>query len=397
MDSPEHIVVVGASAAGITAARTLRAQGWEGRLTLIGKESGLPYDRPPLSKRLMAGKCPVEALNLMSEDGMKALNLRYIDGMSATGLHANDNALQLSNGTTLHYDRLLIATGADARVIPSLGQAENCYSLRNVSDALAIREHLTVGKRVLVVGAGFIGTELAAIARAKGCLVTVLDKSRIPLAARVGEIVGKRIEKLHEGNGVVFHNKCEITEAKWHNRSIAEVRLDTGIAVPCDLIVVAIGATPNVQWCGGLNIRSGVVCNEFCEAAPNVYAAGDAAEWFHKGYGEHIRIEHRTNASEQAMAAAKNMLGSRIEYAPLPFFWSDQYQIQIQSYGRIGPQYTVDIVEGDSKDESLIFRYFQGDALMGILSWNASRKAREFINPLKDVWTKSAASAAVAG
>lgn len=147
---------------------------------------------------------------------------------------------------------------------------------------------------------------------------------------------------------------------KWRDRTITEVRLDTGVVIACDVIVVAIGAVPSVQWCSGLNIRSGVVCNEYCEAAPNVYAAGDAAEWFHKGYGEHMRIEHRTNASEQAMAAAKNMLGSRVEYAPLPFFWSDQYQVQIHSYGRIGPQYTVEVVEGDQlKDDSCIFRYYQ--------------------------------------
>lgn len=158
MNSPEHIVVVGASAAGITAARALRAQGWGGRLTLIGKEGGMPYDRPPLSKRLMAGECPVEALNLVSEDGMKALNLHYLDGTSATGLDTDASSLQLSNGSTLQYDRLLIATGADARVIPNLSQAANCYSLRNLNDALAIREHLTAGKRALVVGAGFIGT-----------------------------------------------------------------------------------------------------------------------------------------------------------------------------------------------------------------------------------------------
>ncbi|MGE8450800.1 MAG: NAD(P)/FAD-dependent oxidoreductase, partial [Pseudomonadales bacterium] len=311
MNSPEHIVVVGASAAGITAARALRAQGWGGRLTLIGKEGGMPYDRPPLSKRLMAGECPVEALNLVSEDGMKALNLHYLDGTSATGLDTDASSLQLSNGSTLQYDRLLIATGADARVIPNLSQAANCYSLRNLNDALAIREHLTAGKRALVVGAGFIGTELAAIAKTSGCEVTVIDKSKVPLGARVGDIVGKRIEKLHEANGVVFHNDCELREVKWRDRTITEVRLDTGVVIACDVIVVAIGAVPSVQWCSGLNIRSGVVCNEYCEAAPNVYAAGDAAEWFHKGYGEHMRIEHRTNASEQAMAAAKNMLGSR--------------------------------------------------------------------------------------
>jgi NADPH-dependent 2,4-dienoyl-CoA reductase/sulfur reductase-like enzyme len=300
-----------------------------------------------LSKRLMAGECPVEALNLVSEDGMKALNLHYLDGTSATGLDTDASSLQLSNGSTLQYDRLLIATGADARVIPNLSQAANCYSLRNLNDALAIREHLTAGKRALVVGAGFIGTELAAIAKTSGCEVTVIDKSKVPLGARVGDIVGKRIEKLHEANGVVFHNDCELREVKWRDRTITEVRLDTGVVIACDVIVVAIGAVPSVQWCSGLNIRSGVVCNEYCEAAPNVYAAGDAAEWFHKGYGEHMRIEHRTNASEQAMAAAKNMLGSRVEYAPLPFFWSDQYQVQIHSYGRIGPQYTVEVVEGD--------------------------------------------------
>ena len=398
MNSPEHIVVAGAAAAGITAARALRAQGWGGRLTLIGKEGGMPYDRPPLSKRLMAGECPVEALNLVSEDGMKALNLHYLDGTSATGLDTDASSLQLSNGSTLQYDRLLIATGADARVIPNLSQAANCYSLRNLNDALAIREHLTAGKRVLVVGAGFIGTELAAIAKTSGCEVTVIDKSKVPLGARVGDIVGKRIEKLHEANGVVFHNDCELREVKWRDRTITEVRLDTGVVIACDVIVVAIGAVPSVQWCSGLNIRSGVVCNEYCEAAPNVYAAGDAAEWFHKGYGEHMRIEHRTNASEQAMAAAKNMLGSRVEYAPLPFFWSDQYQVQIHSYGRIGPQYTVEVVEGDQlKDDSCIFRYYQGDVLMGVLSWNASRKAREHIKPLKEEWTKSHAPAAVAG
>ena len=189
VSTAQHIVVVGASAAGITAARTLRAQGWDGQLTLVGKEHGLPYDRPPLSKRLMAGQCAPEALNLVSEDGLQALKLDYLKGTSAVGLRVKQNSLQLSNGSSLQYDRLLIATGCDARVIPGLSETSNCFHLRNLSDALAIREQLTEGRRLVLIGAGFIGTELAAVARANACKVEVVDSAPIPLSMRVGETV----------------------------------------------------------------------------------------------------------------------------------------------------------------------------------------------------------------
>lgn len=388
MSSTDRMVVVGASAAGCTGVRTLRSTGWSGEIVLVGDENCTPYDRPPLSKKLISGECETEKIQLTSLDDFKKLDVAYRPGVSAVSLDRDQKTIALSTGETLEYSRLLIATGARARPLPLLHGAKNCFYLRNLPDALAIRARLTAGKHIAIIGAGFIGTELAAIARSLGVNVTVIDQWGTPLAAKIGAVAGARIEALHESRGVKFHLRSNIVGVEKTADGIDRITLHDGASIECDMVIVAIGAIPNAEWLegSGLDIRNGLVCDEYCAADNDVYAAGDVAQWFHGGYGSHMRIEHRTNASEQAMTAARNMLGAKIPYRPLPFFWSDQYDVQLQSYGRIGADFSVEYLSGSPRENSFVLGYFHQDKLNGVLSWNAIREGRQHLASLRTAW-----------
>ncbi|MGW2691582.1 NAD(P)/FAD-dependent oxidoreductase [Streptomyces sp. NPDC001296] len=365
-----HIVVVGASAAGLAAVETLRREGYEGTLTLVGDEPHAPYDRPPLSKQLLADGWRPERLMLRTPGHLRALGLDLRLGVAATGLDLAGRAVRLADGSTVAYDGLVIATGVRPRRLPG----EGAHVLRSLDDALTLRDGLAPGRRLVVVGAGFLGAEAAAAARGLGARVTLLEPAPVPLAHAVGEDVGRVLAQAHQDHGVELRTGVTVTEVTEEG-----VRLADGEVVEADEILVAIGSVPNTGWLAdsGLAVDDGVVCDEYCAAAPDVYAAGDVARWHNPLFGVSMRIEHRTNAAEQGMAAARNLLaaGPGRPFAPVPFFWSDQYELKIQAYGHLRGHDEFAVVEGALAERRFLAVYRTGVRVTGVVAAGIAPKA----------------------
>ncbi|MEU6357231.1 FAD-dependent oxidoreductase [Streptomyces sp. NPDC047072] len=366
-----RIAVVGASAAGLAAAETLRREGYDGTITLVGDEPLAPYDRPPLSKQLLSGEWQPGRLALRTADDLTALDLDLRLGVAATGLELAERTVRLADGSTVSYDGLVIATGVRPRRLPGDGG----HVLRTLDDALALRERLGPGRRLVIVGAGFLGAEAAAVGRRLGCEVTLLEPAPVPLAAAVGTEVGELLTRVHLEQGVNL--RCGVTVG-----AVTEdgVRLADGEFVEADEVLVAIGSVPNTGWLegSGLSVGDGVVCDEYCEAAKNVYAAGDVARWYNPLFGTSMRIEHRTNAAEQGMAAARNLLAApeaRKPFAPVPYFWSDQYDMKVQAYGFLRGHDEVAVVDGDLAERRFVAVYRTGDRVSGALAVGMPPKA----------------------
>ncbi|MFE6176850.1 NAD(P)/FAD-dependent oxidoreductase [Streptomyces sp. NPDC056464] len=365
-----RVVVVGASAAGLAAAETLRREGYDGALTLVGDEPLVPYDRPPLSKQLLSGAWEPLGLALRTPDDLSGLGLDLRLGVAATGLRLADGTVELADGSTVPYDALIVATGVRPRRLPGVGG----HVLRTLDDAVRLRDRLTPGTRLAVVGAGFLGAEAAAVAWRLGCEVTLLEPAPVPLAHAVGTEVGEVLTRAHLERGIDLRCGATVTEAVEGG-----VRLADGELVEADEVLVAVGSLPNTDWLAGsgLTVGDGVVCDEYCEAARNVYAAGDVARWYNPLFGRSMRIEHRTNAAEQGMAAARNLLrpDARKPFAPVPYFWSDQYDMKVQAYGYLRGHDEVSVVEGDLTDGRFVAAYRAGDRVTGALAVGMPPKA----------------------
>ncbi|MDV9172677.1 FAD-dependent oxidoreductase [Streptomyces sp. W16] len=365
-----RIVVVGASAAGLAAAETLRREGYTGTLTLVGEESHLPYDRPPLSKQVLAAEWEPDRVALRTPADLAGLDLDLRLGVAATALDLAAQEVWLSDGAQVSYDGLIIATGVRPRRLPG----EGAHVLRTLDDALTLRERLGPGQRLVVVGAGFLGAEAAAVAWRLGAQVTLLEPASVPLAHAVGEQVGQVLAQAHMDHGVNLRTGVSVTEVTDEG-----VRLGDGEEIEADEVLVAIGSLPNTAWLAdsGLPVGDGVVCDEYCEAARNVYAAGDVARWYNPLFGTSMRIEHRTNAAEQGMAAARNLLNShaRKAFAPVPYFWSDQYDMKIQAHGHLRGHDEAAVVDGDLDERRFVAAYRTGDRLTGALAVGMPPKA----------------------
>jgi NADPH-dependent 2,4-dienoyl-CoA reductase/sulfur reductase-like enzyme len=358
-----RIVVVGASAAGLAAVETLRREGYDGTLTLVGDEPHPPYDRPPLSKQVLAAEWEPDRVALRTPADLAGLDLDLRLGAAATALDLAGQEVWLSDGAQLSYDGLIIATGVRPRRLPG----EGAHVLRTLDDDLTLRERLGPGRRLVVVGAGFLGAEAAAVAWCLGAQVTLLEPAPVPLAHAVGTQVGQVLAQAHVEHGVNLRTGVSVTEVTDEG-----VRLADGEEIEADEVLVAIGSLPNTAWLAdsGLSVGDGVVCDEYCEAARNVYAAGDVARWYNPLFGTSMRIEHRTNAAEQGMAAARNLLGAdtRRPFAPVPYFWSDQYDMKIQAYGYLRGHDEVAVVDGDLGERRFVAAYRTGDRLTGALA-----------------------------
>ncbi|MEU0075284.1 FAD-dependent oxidoreductase [Streptomyces sp. NPDC006332] len=365
-----RIVVVGASAAGLAAAETLRREGYDGTLTLVGDEPLPPYDRPPLSKQLLAAEWEAERLALRSPADLRALDLDLRLGVAATGLEPAERIVRLADGGDVPYDGLVVATGVRPRRLPG----EGAHVLRTLDDALTLRDRLAPGRRLVVVGAGFLGAEAATVARGLGAHVTLLEPAPVPLAHAVGTAVGEVLTRTHLERGVDLRCGVTVTEVTEDG-----VRLADGEVVDADEVLVAVGSWPNTEWLegSGLALGDGVVCDQYCEAAKNVYAAGDVARWYNPLFGTSMRIEHRTNAAEQGMAAARNLLRpeARKPFAPVPYFWSDQYGMKIQAYGFLRGHDEVTVVDGDLGERRFVALYRTGDRVSGALAVGMPPKA----------------------
>ena len=364
-----RVLVVGASAAGLSTAETLRREGYDGEIVLLGEESRPPYDRPPLSKQILAGQWETGRLALRPEEHLADLRLDMRLGVEATGLDLSAREVRLADGESVGYDALVIATGVRPRRLPG----EGAHVLRTLDDALALRENLGPGTRLVVVGAGFLGAEAAAVARGLGTEVTMLEPAPVPLAHAVGAEVGAVLAQAHLDHGVDLRTGVGVA-------SVAPdgVRLADGELVAADEVLVAIGAQPNTEWLegSGLTIDNGVVCDEYCVAAPGVYAAGDVARWHNPLFDASMRIQHRTNAAEQGMAVARNLLSpdSPKPFAPVPYFWSDQYDMKVQAFGYLRGHEEIAVVEGDYAERRFLVAYRTGDRVAGVLGVGISPK-----------------------
>jgi NADPH-dependent 2,4-dienoyl-CoA reductase/sulfur reductase-like enzyme len=365
-----RIVVAGASAAGLATAETLRREGYDGTLTLVGDEPHPPYDRPPLSKQFLTGQWDTGQLALRTEADLDALGLDLRLGVAATRLDPATRSVRLSDGSTVSYDGLVIATGVRPRRLPG----RDAQVLRSLDDALALRERLGPGRRLVVVGAGFLGAEAAAAAVGLGADVTLLEPAPVPLAHVVGTGVGRVLSRAHLERGVELRTGVTVSEATGN-----EVLLADGEVVEGDAVLIAVGSRPNTEWLAGsgLALEDGVACDAYCEAAPGIYAAGDVARWYNPLFATSMRIEHRTNAAEQGMAAARNLLAAseaRKPFAPVPYFWSDQYDMRIQAYGHLRDHDEVAVVLGDLAERHFVVAYRKDDRLAGVLGVGVTPK-----------------------
>ncbi|MFJ2217393.1 NAD(P)/FAD-dependent oxidoreductase [Streptomyces sp. NPDC101062] len=358
-----RIVVVGASAAGLAAVETLRREGYDGTLTLIGEEPHAPYDRPPLSKQILSGEWSPKRLPLRPYADLDALGLDLRLGVAATGLDTADRTVRLADGAQVPYDGLIVATGVRPRRLPG----EGAHVLRTLDDALTLRDRLGPGRRLAVVGAGFLGAEAAAVAWQLGAHVTLIEPAPVPLAHAVGTAVGEVLSRAHLEHGVDLRTGVSVQEITEDGVLLAD-----GGLVEADEILVAVGSLPNTEWLAGsgLTVGDGLVCDTYCEAAPGVYGAGDVARWHNPLFGVDMRIEHRTHAAEQGMAAARNLLRpeARKPFAPVPYFWSDQYDMKIQAYGYLRGHDEVAVVAGDLAERRFVAAYRTGDRVTGALA-----------------------------
>lgn len=378
MTGPQRIVVVGASAAGLTTARTLRSRGFDGTLTLIGDEPHTPYDRPPLSKQILAGSWEPDRIALAGEADLGKLGAELLFGRAATGLDLAGRQVLLADGERIGFDDLVIATGVTPRRLPGSDLA-GVHVLRTLDDALALRARLLERPAVVVVGAGFLGAEVAAVARGMGLDVTLVDPLPVPMHRQFGARIGESVGQLHADHGVAVRCGTGVRRFLDTAGQVAGVELTDGSRLDAELVVVAVGARPAVDWLAGsgLALGDGVECDAFCRAAPRIYAAGDVASWPHDHFGTRLRLEHRMNATEQAMAVAGNLLGAEQRFSPVPYFWTDQYDARIQAYGIFPSGADVLVLHGEPAERKFVAGYGHAGRVVGVLGWNSPREVRQ--------------------
>jgi NADPH-dependent 2,4-dienoyl-CoA reductase/sulfur reductase-like enzyme len=378
---PGRVVIVGASLAGLRAAETLRDRGFDGELTLIGDEPHRPYDRPPLSKQVLQGAWPPDQTFFRRKEGYDGLAVSLRLGVKAVSLDLRARRVVLADGTAADYDRLIIATGARVRTLPGVAPCAGLHLLRGLDDAVALVQDLSRAPRVAIVGGGFIGLEVAASCRARGLDVTVVELLPVPLSPVLGTEAGQMVAAIHRDHGVALRTGVSVTGILGGDR-VAGLSLSDGSQVEADVTVVGIGVLPNTEWLdgSGLAIADGVVCDAFGAAAPGVYAAGDVARVENAWLGDSSRIEHWTNAVEQAVHAAEQALGtgSHRPFSSVPYFWSDQFDRKLQFLGRTRTGDAMTIVDGSLADRRLTALFRRGERLVGCLAVNQPRSVIKY-------------------
>ena len=378
----DRIVVVGGSLAGLRACETLRRADFAGGITLIGTEPHLPYDRPPLSKEILTGERGPFFAFLRSPAAIAELDLDLRLGMPATSLDLETKSV-LIGADAVPYDGVVLATGGAPRSIPGTPPLAGIHLLRTIDDSVAIRSAFEASPRVVICGAGFIGAEVASSARTHGLEVTVVEALPVPLVRGLGEEMGEVVGRLHGDNGVDLRVDTTITAFEGDGQ-LERVILSDGDTIDCGLAVVGIGVSPATEWLdsSGLALDDGVVCDEFLAAGPDgVYAAGDIARWYNPLFDEVMRTEHWTQAAEQGAHAARNLLATtsdREPYAPVPFFWSEQYGKMIQFVGRATNFDEVQVVAGDVEARAFVAAYRRDDRLIGALGIDLARELLKF-------------------
>ena len=371
----ETIVVVGSSLAGVRAVQALRREGFAGRLVLVGAETHWPpFDRPPLSKQVLTGAWEPDKARLRLPDPFDA---ELVLGRRAVALDLGESVLELDDGTALSFDGLVVATGATPITLPGTEGVAGVHVLRSIDDCLALRHDLSTARRVAVVGAGVIGCEVASSCRALGLEVTVVEALDVPLTRVLGPEMGRFAVSLHESHGVDLRLDTRVLAVEGDG-VVERLSLSDGPDIEADVVVVGVGVRPATSWLdgSGLVIDDGVVCDEACVALGSdgrVVAAGDVARWTHPLYGRSMRIEHWTNASDQAAHAARALVhgaGAAGPFSAVPYFWSDQHGTKFQLVGTSAPDDDVAIVEGDLGDGKFVATFGRDGTVVGALCVN---------------------------
>ncbi|MQA61865.1 MAG: NAD(P)/FAD-dependent oxidoreductase [Actinophytocola sp.] len=376
------VTVVGASLAGLQSVTQLRAQGYDGRIVVLGAEAHRPYDRPPLSKGFLEGSASTADLALSDPADEAGLDAQWLLGIQAARLDAATGTITLSDGTEIATDGVVIATGGSPRTLPGSEELDGVYTLRTIEDAVNLRAELTGGaSSVVVVGAGWIGAEVASTCRSLGLRVTVVEAADAPLAGALGKEMAAVCTALHDDHGVTL--RCGVGVERFSRRRhgdrdrVTGVVLADGTTLPADVVVVGVGMRPTTGWLAGsgIDVDDGVVCDSGCVTrVPSVVAVGDVAR-YRSAAGHLVRHEHWTNASEQPATAIRNLLaGSTIEdYRPSGYVWSEQYGVRLQFTGHTGHAEEVEVIDGSPDDRKFVAVYRRGGNPVGVLAMNNAK------------------------
>jgi len=382
---PETFVIVGASLAGGSAAATLRQEGFEGRVVLIGAEPQPPYERPPLSKEYLRGESPFENALVQPSDFYRDNGIETRFGVRATRVDATEKAVELDGGERVAYDGLLIATGGRNRRPPIPGlDLEGVYQLRTVADCDRIREEISPGRTAVVVGMGFIGSEVAASLRQSGVEVAVVDRNKVPLRRILGEEVGRVMEGIHRDydTELIFEDTVAAFDGVGRVERITTHR---GRRIECDFAVVGLGVEPVSDLLAGTGVEvdNGIVVDEYCRTGvEGIYAAGDVANHYHPIFGRHIRIEHWQNALRQGPAAARSMLSKGEPYEEIPWFWSDQYEHNLQ-YAGFHTEWDEFLVRGSMEERNFVAFYRKDGRVLAAVAVNRGRDLRRSVSLIR--------------
>ncbi|MGH3765658.1 MAG: NAD(P)/FAD-dependent oxidoreductase [Pseudonocardiaceae bacterium] len=371
----EHVIILGAGLGGLRTAEFLRAEEFPGRITLVGDEPHEPYDRPPLSKQILAGHWPEERA-VLHRGELAELDLSL--HLGRTAVEVDGAAVELDDGTRLDYDALVVATGVRPRRLPGQPDHPDIHLLRTLEDCRGLRDSMSRARSLLVVGAGFIGAEVAATARTAGLEVTMLEALPTPFARVLGEQMGGLCARLQTVNGVTVRCGVPLTALVGNTDGIT-ARLADGSVVQADCAVVGVGTVLDTGWLSGLEVPTagGLLCDTtgLVEGTSNVYAVGDIAAWRHPTAGDRPRIEHWTSAGEQAAVVAQRLAGRQItrQADVVPYFWSDQYGLTLQLVGRSDLATSVEVLHDPGMIKGTVAGYFAEGALVAVLAFHAPR------------------------
>ena len=382
----ETFVIVGASLAGGGAAVVLRQEGFDGRVILIGAESHPPYERPPLSKDYLRSESTFEQA-LVQPPGFYGENgIETSFGVRATRVDAAEKVVELDCGDSVAYDRLLIATGGRNRLVPIPGLADlaGVYDLRTVDDCERVRAEIAPGRKAVVVGMGFIGSEVAASLRQSGVDIVVVDRNRVPLRRVLGEEVGQVIEGVHRDHGATLLFEDTVAAFEGKDR-VEQVTTQRGRRIECDFVVIGLGIEPVTELLAntGVDIDNGIVVDEYCRTSvEGIYAAGDVANHYHPVFGRRIRTEHWRNALDQGPAAARSMLGNGEPYDEVPWFWSDQYDFNLQ-YAGYHTEWDDLVIRGNMEERNFVAFYRKDGRVLAAVAANRGRDLRRSMRLIK--------------
>jgi 3-phenylpropionate/trans-cinnamate dioxygenase ferredoxin reductase component len=381
----ETFVIVGAGLAGGGAAATLREEGFDGRVVLIGAEPQPPYERPPLSKEYLRGESSFEQALFQPLDfyGENDIETRF--GVRVTRVDAPEKVIELDNGQRVPYQALLVATGGRNRRPPIPGiDLEGIYGLRTVADSDRIRAEVSLGRKAVVVGMGFIGSEVAASLSHSGVEVTVVDRNKVALRRVLGEEVGRVVEGIHRDHGTELIFEDEVAAFEGAER-VKRITTQRGRRIDCDFVVVGLGVEPATELLAGTGVQidNGILVDEYLRTAvEGIYAAGDVANHYHPVFERHLRVEHWQNALKQGPAAARNMLGENEPYGEIPWFWSDQYEHNLQ-YAGFHTEWDELVVRGSTEERNFAAFYRKDERVLAAVTINRGRDLRRSIPLIK--------------